>query len=260
MLSALKRTFALSWSFARALPLLILLAVGFEALQHVVEWQSGMYISKAAALAAQGDAGRMIVGGTKVLALVLFGYWLSRYGLSGQAKAATLQVDPAALRKFSGYVLYELIAAIVVLGGSMLLPGSGLARPTSALLTGLLVISSVVIGVLFTPWSVAAAAGDERAGPLWSTRIAGRSFFWGLGFSLLVSIPVLVVHYALDLGAIGKSSSVAIAMLTGDALFVGALATVVAASRVVLTEHMVARAGADTVKLAVNYQARRVQA
>lgn len=218
--SAFRLAYREGTAFLVACPLLALVPFVAEMVQHVVEVKLGMYQSIAAAKALDGDPVRLAFGFIKVLALILPGYWTMRFIALGRNRAAAGRLDPVALRTFG---LYLLVAAALSAIGLFAVPRTG-AWTLADIVLGL------VIGVLFAAWAVGAAIGDARLGPVSSARLMARHLLWGVGFSLVVTLPLMIPHYLFAALAIMGPKSLLWPILVVDALLVSWLAAVMVAS------------------------------
>ncbi|WP_267386907.1 hypothetical protein [Sphingomonas sp. GC_Shp_3] len=216
---ALTATYRGSIAFIVACPLLALVPVAFELLQHAVEVRIGLYASPAAARLHEHDAWRMGFGMVKVLALVLPGYWIVRY-LAWRDPARAVRADPHALRMFAGFVTVQLaVAAIQVFA----LPAN-----MAVTIAGFLVATG--IGILMLAWGVAAVLGNAKVGPRASVAIMRRHVPWTFVFSLAAMLPLMVPHYAFAALAILGPKRLLWTVLIADSLLVGWLAVVMQAS------------------------------
>ena len=241
-LDAIRRCYADAWRFSHALFPLVAIAVGIEGLQHVVEWREGLYASAAAMGAHAMDPGRMITGGLKVLWLLILAYWTARFVVTGSAQQ-TLARDPVAVRKFAWVMVLNVLLAVPVLYGPLLLPALGAARRAAQLTLLGFQLVSFPIGVFLVPWAVGSALGDPRATLAFSFRRATNSFWLGLAVLLLAPLPILALHYALGYAAVGKPSGLAIAYLIFDAPVAALTGVVAGVSQAIVAQRMAERAG-----------------
>jgi hypothetical protein len=113
---AFKATYSGSVAVLIACPLLALVPVVFELLQHVVEVHIGMYDSIAAARATEHHPLRMVFGMLKVAALTIPFYWVTRFQPDRDATFAA-RPDPKAIRLFAVYCMFQLgLAALQLFG------------------------------------------------------------------------------------------------------------------------------------------------
>ncbi|MEG3082761.1 hypothetical protein U1707_03840 [Sphingomonas sp. PB2P12] len=90
-------------AFLVACPLLALIPVVFELMQHAAEVHIGMYGSIAAAKAVEHHPLRMGFGMLKVAALTLPFYWVTRYLPHRDARFARMR-DSVATRRFAMFL------------------------------------------------------------------------------------------------------------------------------------------------------------
>lgn len=147
MWAAVTKTYRDAWRFAIALPWLIALAIGFEALEHVVDWSIGMYSSHTAALRLQFHPARMVTGAAKVLVIYAIAYWVVRYVLSGYSRGATLRSDPTAHRRYAAVVVFGLFVGIGSLAAGVLLPGTVIPRVLIAAILTIIFVGRTIANV-----------------------------------------------------------------------------------------------------------------
>ena len=149
-----------AWAFAFACPLLFLIPALIELAQHVVEWQGGMYDGIAGAKVAEADPLRRQFGFVKTLALLLPGYWFTRYILFDRDSARAMRIEWPAVG------LWAILFALLGLQQWWSLfgpPFTGLMglTGTTAQWTGYaLMLLSGVAGLYFTAWAVAWPLGN----------------------------------------------------------------------------------------------------
>jgi hypothetical protein len=222
--------------------------IGVEGLQHVIEWQAGMYVSSAGGHHAALDTGRMISGSLKVIWLNIVAFWVFRFVI-GRSARQTMHPGRAALRRYLGVMMFMIVLGAITLWPPVLAPAGEIRRAVGI---ALLILQVVLfpLGAALTPWIVGAALGDPQATPLLSLNQAWGSIWWAIALSLATELPLMAAHYGLNLGAIGKPGPVAAAMLIADAILVGYLGVALATAQVVVAERMAGRAGKQLVVLA----------
>ncbi len=226
-----------------AAPLLTALIVGLEGLQHLVEWRTGMYVSLAAAKAAEHDPARMAAGVAKIAWLLLLHYWVARFIVSGGSARATFARDPVAARKFAIYFVFALALAVAQLWLPVWMQAAGASRGQIAAVMIGGMLGGLPLGVALAPWSAGAAIGDSTAGPAMALRRAWGSVWWGIGLTLVVILPVMAAHYVLALTPIGRPPVIAGTLLAVDAVLVGFLGVLVNAVPVLIAMRMATRRG-----------------
>ena len=205
-----------SWAFLLACPLIALIPILAELVQHVVEMQAGMYVGPAGAEAAEADPARMAFGFVKTLALGLIGYWGVRFYATRDA-AYTRRLEGRAVALFA-----------VVFALQALLSALGLFVFTGVMAAGFFVFS-LIFAPLLARFVVAAPLGVWIS-PSASIRQMARQLPWAVAFNVVAALPLMIVHYALGIGAIFvPGEAVKWAMLIVDSLVVGWLAAVLVA-------------------------------
>ena len=243
MWKAMKEVYGSSWRFMVAVPLVAAIPVVAELAQHAAEYQAGMYDSFAMAEATAADPARMGLGYVKMLSLALLGYWVVRFMGSGEDRRRTVALPRTAVLLFAGVLLFELaFTAVHKLGGEAVT--ALVADQRVVLGIGLLwLLLALALGVYLVVWKVGAALGNSRLTISASFRLMRGNLWWSFAFTLLMMLPLMIAHYALGLGAIGRPPAVALAMLFFDALLVGYLGTVLVATNYAIARRAADRAG-----------------
>ena len=247
MWKAMKEVYGSSWRFMVAVPLVAAIPMIAELAQHAAEYRSGMYDSFAMAKATAEDPARMGLGYVKMLSLALLGYWVVRFMGLGEDRRRTVALPRTAGLLFAGVLLFDLaFTAVHKLGGEALTALVPNQRVVLAI--GIVwLLLALALGVYLVVWKVGAALGNSRLTIPASFRLMHGNLWWSFAFTLLMMLPLMVAHYALGLGAIGRPPAVALAMLVFDALLVGYLGTVLIA-----TNYAIARRAADRAGLTLN--------
>ena len=227
-------------SFVRAVPLLFFVPVLAEGNQHVAEWQLGFYTSMTAARALSTDPALAGWGILKIVGLILPTWWMVRYTLSGRNAAYARQVERPAIVWRGSLALVTIALTSLTLLNETLHIGAALGlSKASAKLFGYGVDGLVMIfSVLLLPTIQGLAIGRWVA-PARSVRAMVHILpAW---FVLLIASvgPLMVVHYVLSLGAIGRSAPLAVMMLVLDAFIVGFLALTMAAGNAIVARRAV---------------------
>lgn len=234
-----------AWAFAFACPLLFLVPVLVELAQHVVEGQAGMYDGIAGAKAAEADPLRLQFGFAKTLALLLPGYWFTRYILFGFDARRAVRIEWPAIGLW--LILFALngLQQWWTLFGPSLTGLIGLSG-TAAQWTGYaLALLGGVAGIYFMAWTVAWTLGNTAIGPIRSVRIMAGSFWRTVLLILAGVLPLMIAHYALSFAAIFAPAILDWPLLILDALVVGLLALTMAGSNAVAARHAATVKGAD---------------
>ena len=232
-----------AWSFALACPLLFLVPVLFEFAQHVVEIKSGLYLSIEAAKAAEHDAGRMLFGYWKTIAISLPTYWMYRYVVSGRDAAYARRVEPKAV------LLWAVLFVPLVMGVQWLALfgpplGSVLRLEGSAAswAKGVSALAQTVVGIYLTAMLVSWSLGNSQIGPVASARIMSGSFWRTVALIVAGVVPLMALHYG-GLLAIGRPAPVVWAIMAFDSLVVGFLSLTMIGANAVAAQRAAERKG-----------------
>lgn len=243
--SEIKSIYSWGWAFAFACPVLFSIPVLVEFAQHVVEMQGGMYTSPKGAAAFADDPLRMQFGFAKVLALLLPGYWLTRFALFGNDAPAARRVEWPAVGLWSVIFMLGAGQAYWGLFGS---PWSQLLGIIDDTVAGAMNASASlvgsVLGIYLMAWGVAWAVGNASIGPLQSIRIMHGSFWRTVVLFIAGTLPLMAVHYALGYAAIHFGApAFDWTLMAVDSIVTGFLALTMAASSVAAVRHAAERAG-----------------
>jgi hypothetical protein len=233
MIKAYGGVYAGAWRYMLACPLLFAVPVLVEFVQHVIEMRIGMYDGIAAAQAVEMNGARLGWGVIKALSITLATFWVARFLLLPGGAAAARRADPVAVRLYFRVMLWSLGWTVLMLWGGVWMQAAGLGAYTMAAGVSVFVIN-LVLSILLCPWMVGAALGDEELGFVRSIGLVGWGAWWGIVFGLAAVLPPMVVHYALSILAIFSPPGAAWAILAVDALVVGCLAAVIAATNVAI--------------------------
>lgn len=229
--------------YALACPILFLIPVAIEIVQHAVEIASGYYRSMAVLQTVEADPVRMILGHAKVISLFLAGYWVARFLAFGEDTRAARSLDPVAMRLFMPVMAWGLLWLLVIQDGPLLARGLGVSdKSVSVALVALLPISTA-FEICLAAWKVAAAAGNPAIGFVRSIHLTRGSYWWSLGLSMMVVLPPMAAHYALTIVAIGKPEAAVWALMAIDAALVGYMGAAMVAANYAIAERVAARAG-----------------
>ncbi|WP_010217921.1 hypothetical protein [Sphingomonas sp. PAMC 26621] len=231
---ALAETYRGSIAFMIACPVLTLVPVLFEILQHIVEVKIGLYASVAAAKALEHDSWRMGFGMLKVTALALSGYWVVRF-LAWRDTARAARIERPAAQLFGVVLAVQLVSAALQL--------FVLSNDVRVMLGSFVVLT--IVSVALHPWFVAAALGSRAIGPRRSVAIMARNIPWSFGFLLVAMLPLMIPHQAFGVLAIVGPKPLLWPILVVDSLLVGWLSTVIVASGFVMATRAAARHGVD---------------
>ena len=237
LLSDTKAIYRHAAAFAVACPLLFLIPVVVEMVQHVVELRGGMYVDEAGATAAEVDPLRLQFGFIKTLALYLPGYWFVRYVMLGDPARAARIEWPA----FGLWLVVFAFGAVQMWWGLFgpdtadLLDVEGQAATAVAVGTAIL---SFVVQIYLMVWSVGWAIGNRAMTPLRSLAIMHKGFWHAVGLTLTGMLPLMVVHYGLAIAAVVVlPPALDWAAMVLDSIVVGYLALTLTGSSVFAALH-----------------------
>jgi hypothetical protein len=233
MIGAYAGVYAGAWRYMLACPLLFAVPVAAEFVQHVIEIRIGMYDSIAAAQAVEANGLRLAWGVVKVLSLFLAGYWVARFLLLPGGAADARRFDPVAARLFAWVLLFSLAVTLVSLLGGDAMHAAGLGAYTMAA-GAAFSLASFVLAILLAPWKVGAALGNAELGFVRSIRMVSWEVWWGIVISLFAVLPPMLLHYAVAVVAIGNQPAAIWTLMAVDALLVGFLGAVIAATDVAI--------------------------
>lgn len=238
MIAEFKGVYAGAWRYALACPLLFAVPAIAELIQHAIEIRIGMYDTIAGLKAAETSGARLGWGLVKTLSITLAGFWVARFLLLPDGAAAARWFDPVAVRLYFWVMLWGLAQTALSLWGGDALRAAGLGAYAvgGAIALGL---ATFILNIMLAPWIVAAALGNPDLGFVRSLRLVGWSVWWGLLFCIATILVPMVLHYALAVPAIGASPAVLWAIMAVDALLVGCLAAIIAATNVAIARRAV---------------------
>ena len=212
-----------SLAFAAALPLVAAVPLVAEFIQHVVEMRIGMYASPDAAEATADNAQRLYFGFAKVIALSLPAYFFFRWLHSGGGRDFATRIESPAAG------LFALVLALQALFAWLSL---------FVWTDGPMGIGFFVFGLIFMPLVVrfvVAAPLGVFISPLQSIRTMAPHALFAILFPIIAMLPLMIVHYALGIGAIFvENEALKWAMLGLDSFVTAWLALVMIAAQYVI--------------------------
>ncbi len=239
--TALKASYGGSIAFLIACPLLALIPVACELLQHAVEVHIGMYDSIAAAKAVEHHPLRMAFGMLKIAALTVPIYWVTRFLPRRDARfAATF--DPLAVRLFATFLVFALAFEAIQL----------LVMPKSVWPMAAMFVVGEIGTILILAWAVAVALGNRAIGIRASIAIMVRHIPWTFALAMVAIIPLMIPHYAFAAIAITGPKILLWPILIVDSLLVGGITAVMAASGYYAAVRAAAKAGVDLMPVGVD--------
>lgn len=233
--TALKSTYRESGLFLLACPLLALIPVVVELVQHGVEMHLGMYDSLAMAKEVESHPLRLGFGLAKVVALILPIYWITRFIAFGRDPGAAARLDRPAVRLFAAFAAFQILLAVLQL---FLLPSSGWWLLGNF-------IGGQILGALIAAWGAAAPLGNAAIGPLASARLMMRHLPFTIALFLAAMMPLMIPHYLFAAGAIFGPEWSKWPILIADSLLVGWLSAVLVASGYIAAKRAADAQGVD---------------
>ena len=243
MFRAWTAIFTRATRFTLLCPLLFLLPVAVELLQHWAEAHAGMYDSIAGAKAAEHDPLRMAIGHAKVISLFLLGYWVVRFVAYGDNACEAVRLDPPALRLFARVMAWGLFWLILIQDGPMLASALGMPERTLAFAQLGLIFVSTFFELCLSAWKAAAPLGNARIGFMRSLAMIRGSFWWAVALMFVTVIPLLVLHYVFAVVTIGTGAVMLWTILAIDSVVAAYLGVVMVTLTYAIAERMAARHG-----------------
>ena len=208
-----------SWAFLIACPLLAAIPMLAEFAQHVGEMHIGMYDGIDSAAAAEDDPLRMGLGVVKTLAMSVSIFWMIRFYHGGRDVQAAHSFPARPVKLFSVVVALQLLLTLLSLF---------VFTPDDPVGIGFLVFG-FILGPLLARFTAAAPLGIWIS-PLRSIRQLLPRIIFAVGFSVIAMLPVMILHYALNIGAVlVQPEALKWAMHVVDSLVVGWLAALLTA-------------------------------
>lgn len=227
---------AKSLTFAATLPLAAAIPFAAEFVQHIVEMRIGMYAGPEASAAAAENADRLFAGFLKTIALGLPAYFFIRWLNSDGDRSVATRPEGKAVSLFALVVALQALFAWLSL---------------YVWTDGPMGIGFFVFGLVFMPlvarFIVAAPLGT-LVSPLQSIRQMLPHAVYAIFFPIVATMPLMIVHYALGIGAIFvDGEAVKWAMLGADSFITALLALVMIAAQYTIAQRpgpIMAAAGA----------------
>jgi hypothetical protein len=230
------------WSAARALPWLVALMIGIEFAQHMIELQLGFFsLDPAVRKVAAAAPIRMAFGWPKMLTLYAVGFLVTRYYALGGRRAA-LRPSRHAFRRYAWVVLFQLIPAAIIIYAEPIAAAAGGTQDHVLPLRAVMGLGQQLLEPLLFLWFVSAAIGNDSDGPISSARTTGWLYLWALPLMFVTRVPLGILHQMLNRWPAGQAPAAQYALLTLDALVVGALAMVLPAVQVRIARYIADRA------------------
>lgn len=244
MWSGWKEAYSGAFRFMFACPMLALIPFSAELAQHLVEFAMGMFDSRTAAMAVARDPARIAAGAVKVMAVMLPGYWVTRFLAYRLSPIEARHWVPVALRLFAIVIAFRLAVAILQLTASQTVGAAGHADLTALFAATSLMAALILMDrSLLLGWYFGAPLGNASLGIGASVALMRGRWFWTPAFCIVGSAPLLLAHALLNHLAVGKPAGLAWSLLALDALVTAYLAALLAALNFVAVERAIRAKG-----------------
>ena len=221
--TAIRETYRTSFVLFGTAVALWIGAAAVELVQHVVEWELGMFAADASLEAALESDAYRAAGWAKVAAVTLCSWLVPRYLYQERDWRRVLRPDRPLVK---GLAVMAGVSGLPVVP-VVLVPGVAGMDPDTAVLWGQLAGLALTVPLMaFMPWGVGMLAGDASMTVGRSVRAMRGRWFWATFLMFGCALPLLIVHAALNLAAIGGAPLVAGTLLVLDSVLVGFVALV----------------------------------
>ena len=234
LLSQTKESYSLAHGFSAVAIWLVAIPVGFEAIQHIVEYSIGMFQSNDGIQAGAEENLRLIAGFFKVISLMFVTVIVSRYFLHGNDLQKAIKFSSDAIKYVAYFALFMVFALLYLSYGAPILSSwiaslnFGLSEKMNRLVPVLLFFASMWHLQDATFKMFASILDDDDTTPI--SKKATKYFInQSLPLFLLVVGPAMVLHYYLNWGATDKNFVIQASMLIIDSFLVGVMAVLIGA-------------------------------
>lgn len=231
MISEIVRVFQRVPRVVIAAPLIFLLPVLAEGLQHFVEFQIGMFASADGMAAAGASQQRLVFGVIKIISLLYVMLWISRFWFQGAGRVSLLfgRQEFVSLLTLLGFTA-ALMAFVIVAGPPLveIVAASPLPVPENMLpFVPLMVILLLTFPLqhLSVYW-FGRFLGDDTMTLKRARRAVKGQMNWMTLIFVIPIAPFMVLHYWLNYQIVGAAFTHQAAFLSLDALLVGAMALI----------------------------------
>ena len=217
---------------------LFFIPVFFEGLQHAAEVWLGMFEqNRADVFGADEQKIRLMFGALKVLSLMAVFAFVPRYFIHNQSVKKALSFSPKAkmyiATAFLGMVV--LVVWVFILGPNLVSMVYTGATPTQKMLIPLVMV--LILGFPMQNGMNKWVTQVFDDAPLRSGENAAlnKAFKGGASPVIIVSIlPMMILHYGLNIWAMGQSLGLIVVLLIADSLLVGFMGVLMGASAYVV--------------------------
>ena len=227
-----------------AAPLIFLLPVLAEGLQHFVEFQIGMFASADSMAAAGASQQRLIFGVIKIISLLYVMLWVSRFWFQGAGSVSLLfgRQEFVSLLTLLGFT--AAVMAFVIVAGPPLVEfvaASPLPVPENVLpFVPLLVLLLLTFPLqhLSVYWFGRFLGDDTMTVKRARRAVKGQMNRMTLIFVVPIA-PFMVLHYWLNYQGVGLEPQALAIVLTADSILVGLMAIIMGNAVWATWEHAV---------------------
>lgn len=231
MISDILRVYQRVSTVAIAAPLIFLLPVLAEGLQHLVEFQIEMFASADGMAAAGASQLRLAFGVVKIISLLYVILWISRFWFQGAERNSLLfgRQEFMSLLTLLGFTA-ALMAFLIIAGPPLVefVAASPLSVPEEVLPF----VPLIILLVIMTPtqhlslfW-LGKFLGDETMTLARSRQAIKGQLNWMTLITIVSIAPFMVLHYWLNYQVVGAELTLQVAFLSLDALLVGVMAII----------------------------------
>lgn len=205
-------------------PLLFLVPVLFEFVQHVAEIQIGMYVSADAFKLLANDEARQWTGLLKIIGIMLPGYWYVRYLGFNNSVTKARSIESPAIWLWLVILLYGFCFQLPVLFPEEIASLFAIEQQTFMQGFGVFNLAFSILGIYLIGWSIAWPLGNSSIGWLRSIKLMHGHFFRAIVYTLSAVVVFMGIHYGLGYLAMGLAPSVVWILMIIDSFVVGLLA------------------------------------
>jgi hypothetical protein len=213
---------------AFAAPLIFLIPVLTELMQHAAEYSFGMFSADYTLQPGVAQSTRTAFGLIKVLSIFFMIWFTVRWSfLDGDTRQA-LKITKSNLKLIAIVILANIGISVFTEGFRALIsfiPIDGLGSLGKVFLL-LPDILSLIPSMLLLLWCIAAIAGDQDMTARKSIKLVRGRIIWVVWMFIISYGPLFAAHYAINTLIVGLPEPVIIVSLILDSILVGALATV----------------------------------
>lgn len=244
MFSAIGEIYSRILELARRAPIIFLLPVFAELVQHLAEFNLGMFTARDGIEAGFETTVRLAFGAVKVMTIFIVILLAPRLWFYDFDLRRTLRPNWRNIRFFTIVVFANIFLSLFT---------EGLRNTINLFINTASMPAALELAVKLSPdffvtiaslfillWFVAGLIGDFEMTIGRSIRLMSSRILWAIYIFVLSIGPLYALHYALNFGAKGKSISAVAGMLAVDSIVVGVLGAALGAYLYVVYRRSVA--------------------